>query len=114
MFERYPEKARRVILFAFKEANEFGTPYIDTEHLLLGLLRADKSLADRILDSRDASIESIRTRLAEGRTTKTSPSNVNTLPLSQESKRVLAYSVEEAEWVGHKQIGTEHLLVGLL
>ena len=67
MFERYTEKARRVIFFARYEASQFGSPYIETEHLLLGLLREDKQLTNRFLRSH-ASIESIRKQI-EGRTT---------------------------------------------
>ncbi len=59
MFERYTEKARRVIFFARYEASQYGSPYIETEHLLLGLLREDKALANRFLRSH-GSIESIR------------------------------------------------------
>ena len=54
MFERYTEKARRVIFFARYEASQFGSPYIETEHLLLGLLREDKALANRFLRSHAA------------------------------------------------------------
>ena len=61
MFERYTEKARRVIFFARYEASQFGSPYIETEHLLLGLLREDKALANRFLRSH-AAIDSIRQR----------------------------------------------------
>jgi len=61
MFERYTEKARRVIFFARYEASQFGSPYIETEHLLLGLLREDKALTNRFLRSH-ASVESIRKR----------------------------------------------------
>ena len=62
MFERYTEKARRVIFFARYEASQFGSPYIETEHLLLGLLREDKALANRFLRSH-AAIESIRKQI---------------------------------------------------
>jgi ATP-dependent Clp protease ATP-binding subunit ClpC len=113
MFERYTEKARRVIFFARYEASQFGSPYIETEHLLLGLLREDKALTNRFLRSH-ASVESIRKQI-EGHTTireKVSTSVDNTL--SNECKRVLAYAAEEAERLSHKHIGTEHLLLGLL
>ncbi len=59
MFERYTEKARRVIFFARYEASQYGSPYIETEHLLLGLMREDKALANRFL-RQQGSIESIR------------------------------------------------------
>ena len=113
MFERYTEKARRVIFFARYEASQFGSPYIETEHLLLGLLREDKALTNRFLRSH-ASIESIRKQI-EGRTTiREKVSTSVDLPLSLECKRVLAYAAEEAERLSHKHIGTEHLLLGLL
>ena len=113
MFERYTEKARRVIFFARYEASQFGSPYIETEHLLLGVLREDKALTNRFLRSH-AAIESIRKQI-EGRTpVREKVSTSVDLPLSQECKRVLAYAAEEAERLSHKHIGTEHLLLGLL
>ena len=66
MFERYTEKARRVIFFARYEASQFGSPYIETEHLLLGLLR--ETSADKPLSALHASVESIRKQI-EGHTT---------------------------------------------
>ena len=113
MFERYTEKARRVIFFARYEASQFGSPHIETEHLLLGLLREDKALTNRFLRSH-GSIKSIRKQI-EGRTAiREKVSTSVDLPLSQESKQVLAYAAEEAERLAHKHIGTEHLLLGLL
>jgi ATP-dependent Clp protease ATP-binding subunit ClpC len=113
MFERYTEKARRVIFFARYEASQFGSPHIETEHLLLGLLREDKGLTNRFLRSH-AGIESIRKQI-EGRTIlREKVSTSVDLPLSQECKRVLMYAAEEAEKLGSKHIGTEHLLLGLL
>jgi ATP-dependent Clp protease ATP-binding subunit ClpC len=113
MFERYTEKARRVIFFARYEASQFGSPYIETEHLLLGLLREDKALANRFLRSQ-ANIESIRKQIEAQTTIREKVSTSVDLPLSTECKRVLAYAAEEAERLGHKHIGTEHLLLGLL
>src|SRR5437773_2902140 len=113
MFERYTEKARRVIFFARYEASQFGSPNIESEHLLLGLLREDKQITNRFLRSH-ASIESIRKQI-EGRTQiREKVSTSVDLPLSQDSKRVLQYAAEEAERLKHKHIGTEHLLLGLL
>src|SRR2546422_6116763 len=101
MFERYTEKARRVIFFARYEASQFGSPYIETEHLLLGLLREDKTLTNRFLRSH-ASIESIRKQV-EGRTpSREKVSTSVDLPLSQECKRVLAYAAEEAERLANR------------
>src|SRR5579864_3031004 len=113
MFERYTEKARRVIFFARYEASQFGSPCIETEHLLLGLLREDKALANRFLRS-SASVESIRKQIEAHTTLREKVSTSVDLPLSHECKRVLAYGAEEAERLNHKHIGTEHLLLGLL
>jgi len=113
MFERYTEKARRVIFFARYEASQFGSPYIETEHLLLGLLREDKALTNRFLRSH-ASVDSIRKQIEQHTTVREKVSTSVDLPLSNECKRVLAYAAEEAERLSHKHIGTEHLLLGLL
>ncbi len=113
MFERYTEKARRVIFFARYEASQFGSPYIETEHLLLGLLREDKALTNRFLRSH-ASVDSIRKQIEGHTTMREKVSTSVDLPLSNECKRVLAYAAEEAERLSHKHIGTEHLLLGLL
>jgi ATP-dependent Clp protease ATP-binding subunit ClpC len=113
MFERYTEKARRVIFFARYEASQFGSPCIETEHLLLGLLREDKVLTNRFLRS-SAAVESIRKQIEAQTTMREKVSTSVDLPLSHECKRVLAYGAEEAERLNHKHIGTEHLLLGLL
>ncbi len=113
MFERYTEKARRVIFFARYEASQFGSPYIETEHLLLGLIREDKALANRFLRTH-AAVDSIRKQIEAHTTIREKVSTSVDLPLSHECKRVLAYAAEEAERLSHKHIGTEHLLLGLL
>jgi len=111
MFERYTEKARRVIFFARYESSQFGSAYIETEHLLLGLVREDKALTSRFLRSQ---VDSIRKQIEGHTVVREKTSTSVDLPLSNESKRVLAYAGEEAERLGHKHIGTEHLLLGLL
>ncbi len=113
MFERYTEKARRVIFFGRYEASQFGSPHIETEHLLLGLLREDKAMANRFFRSH-SSVESIRRQIESNTTIREKVSTSVDLPLSDEAKRVLAYAAEEAEKLDHKHIGTEHLLLGLL
>ena len=113
MFQRYTEKARRVIFFARYEASQFGSPYIDTEHFLLGLLREDKELTNRFLRGQ-GKVESIRQQIEQNTAVREKVSTSVDLPLSNECKRVLAYAVEEAERFAHKHIGTEHLLLGLL
>jgi ATP-dependent Clp protease ATP-binding subunit ClpC len=113
MFERYTEKARRVIFFGRYEASQFGSPYIEPEYLLLGLLREDKPLANRFLRSH-ASVESIRKQIEGHTTIREKVSTSVDLPLSDKCKRVLAYAAEEAERLSHKHVGTEHLLLGLM
>jgi enamine deaminase RidA (YjgF/YER057c/UK114 family) len=113
MFERYTEKARRVIFFARYEASQFGSPYIETEHLLLGLLREDKTLTNRFLRPH-ASVESIRKQIEAHTTIREKIATSVDLPLSNECKRVLAYAAEEAMRFSHQWTGTEHLLLGLL
>ncbi|HXC95701.1 MAG TPA: Clp protease N-terminal domain-containing protein [Edaphobacter sp.] len=113
MFERYTEKARRTIFFARYEASAFGQPYIEAEHLLLGLLREDRALTNRFFRGH-ATVESIRKQIEGNTTVREKISTSVDLPLSNESKRVLAYAAEEAERLASREIGTEHLLLGLL
>ncbi len=114
MFERYTEKARRVIFFARYEASQFGASQIEAEHILLGLIREDKNLTHRFFHRTHANVESIRKEI-EGRVVWRDriPQQID-LPLSGEAKRVLAYAAEESERLGNRHIGTEHLLLGLL
>jgi ATP-dependent Clp protease ATP-binding subunit ClpA len=114
MFERYNEKARRVIFFARYEASQLGASQIEAEHILLSLIREDKKLASRFLPRHQVDVESIRKEI-EGHTIARSPILTNIdLPLSNESKRVLTFAAEESEKLGHRHISTEHLLLGLL
>ncbi len=114
MFEKYTEKARRVIFFARYEASQFGSPYIETEHLLLGLIREDKTLTNRFFPKANSSIDTIRKEI-EGRSlVREKVSTSVDLPFSDESKRVLNCAAEESERLSHKHIGTEHILMGLL
>jgi hypothetical protein len=109
MFERYTEKARRVIFFARYEASQYGSPSIETEHLLLGILREH-----RIQLLPKANAESIRKQIEAATPARTGiPTSVD-LPISSEIKRVLNYAAEESERLNHRHIGTEHLLLGLL
>ena len=112
MFERYTEKSRRVIFFARYEASQYGSPYIETEHLLLGLMRENKALMNRLLGSEID--RSIRKQVDENTTVREKTSTSVDLPLSPESKRVLTFGAEESERLGHKHIGVAHLLAGLL
>jgi len=113
MFERYTEKARRVIFFARYEASQFGSSYIETEHLLLGLLREDAALSSHLRRS-PLPPETIRKRIEENSPPRERVSTSVDMPLSSACKAVLTYAAEEAERLRHRHIGTEHLLIGLL
>ena len=112
MFERYSEKARRVIFFARYEASQWSAEVIDPSHLLLGLLREDRSLFTKLLHVPDP----LR-NVAESLGLKASERNVfvtGDMLLSEAAKRVLTYAAEEAEQKGHRLVSTQHLLLGLL
>ncbi|HET6892139.1 MAG TPA: exo-beta-N-acetylmuramidase NamZ domain-containing protein [Pyrinomonadaceae bacterium] len=113
MFERYTEKARRVIFFGRYEASQFGSPAIEPEHLLLGLIREDPSLSRRFFAGKQATRE-IRSAIAAKMTQREKISTSVELPLAPETKRLLAYAHEESDYLQHRHIGTEHLLLGLL
>ncbi len=111
MFERYTEHARRAIFFARYEASMFGSEQITSGELLLGILREHNALAMRI---GIGVVESIRNELQPLSPPKQKVSTSVDLPLSNESKRALAYGAEEADALGHKHIDAPHLLLGLM
>ena len=113
MFERYTEKARRTIFFARYEASQFGSPYIETEHILLALFREDKSLIERLQRS-NATVESIRHQIDRNTPTREKTSTSVDIPLTDECKRALFFAFEESQSLSHPHIGTQHLLLGLL
>ena len=114
MFEKYTEKARRVIFFARYEASQLGARSIETEHILLGLLREDKHLTGKFFRRADSTLDHIRKKI-EGRSAQREKVSTSVeLPLSEESKRVLTFAAEEADRLLCNYIGTEHILLGLM
>src|SRR2546426_3401793 len=113
MFERYTEKARRVIFFARYHASQFGSPYIETEHLLLGIMKEDKAVAARLRESH-ATEETFCQEIESHTPAREKLSTSVDLPLSAESKRALAFAAEESEALDHTTIDTSHLLLGLM
>lgn len=111
MFERYTEKARRAVFFARYEASQYGNSYIETEHLLLGLLREDRALRGIL---RDTGAESVRAEIERRITRSERFATSVEVPLSADSKKVLHFAAEEADRLGQRHIGTEHMLLGLL
>jgi len=112
MFQRYTEKARRSVFFARYEASQYGNPYIGTEHLLLGLLREDITLRQILNDTTaDSEIRrEVEKRLVRGEPIPTSVE----VPLSHDAKRALVLAAEEADRLGHRHVGTEHMLLGIV
>jgi ATP-dependent Clp protease ATP-binding subunit ClpC len=114
MFERYTERARRVLFFARYEATQMGSTSIETEHLLLGLIREGKGLTSRIFARSHLSLDGIRKEV-EGRTVfREKVATSQDIPFSTDTKRVLQFAAEEADRLLHTYIGTEHLLLGIL
>ncbi len=114
MFERYTERARRVLFFARYEASQLGSVSIESEHLLLGLIREGKGLMSRVLARSNVSAETLRQEV-EGRTVfRAKVPSSDEIPFSAETKRALGFATEEADRLLHTYIGTEHLLLGIL
>lgn len=113
MFERYDELARQVIFFGRFEAGAFGAEEIDTEHLLLGLMRADPPLLPRLVGG-PIDVEAVRQQVQERAGAEEAVPEGDDIPLSMAGKHVLAHAFEEANGLNHAQIGAEHLLLGLL
>jgi len=103
-----------VIFFARYEASQYGSQTIETEHLLLGLLREDLDVLKGLLIPSAISLPQVRDEIERHMERRKSLSTSIEVPLSIESKRVLNHAAEEADRLGHKHIGTEHLLLGLL
>jgi uncharacterized protein (TIGR02246 family) len=113
MFERYTKNARRVVFFARYEASEYGSAYIETEHMLLGLLREDPFLMTKCLKPGAQGTE-IRTEIEKHITRHERISTSVEVPLTDESKKILELAAEESKRLGQRHIGTEHLLLGML
>lgn len=113
MFERFTEKARRAVFFARYEASQYGSRVIDTEHMLLGIMREDKALLHRFIGPLDFETR-IREEIERLVPRRERISNSVEVPLSQDSKKILILAAEEAEKLGHMHIGTEHLLLSTL
>jgi hypothetical protein len=113
MFERFTDRARRVIVLAQEEARLLDHDYIGTEHILLGLLREREGVAAKALQSLDISLEAVRAEVEQviGRGQTTPGPQI---PFTPRSKKVLELSLREARSLGHDYIGTEHILLGLI
>lgn len=113
MFERYTEKACRLIFFARFEASRYGGPYIETEPLLLGLLREDQPLL-RIFLGQGHIEEEIRAEIEQQITQRERISPSVEIPLTTECKKALKLASEEAQRLAHRHVGTEYVLLWML
>jgi len=115
MFERYTERSRRVIFFARYEALQYGSPVIAPEHILLGLVREDKTITNRFFAFRyNLTADSIRKEIEDRITVRDRMPQTAELHLSAETKKVLFYANEESRGLKSRTIGPEHLLMGLI
>jgi ATP-dependent Clp protease ATP-binding subunit ClpC len=114
MFEKYNEKARRALFFARYEASKLGSRVIESEHILLGILREGEETVSEIFRRFQVKPEDIRREIEGERVFVERISSTAELPLSEESKKILAYASHEAESMLHATVGSEHLLIGLL
>ena len=114
MFERYTERARRILFFARYEASEFGSLAIEAEHILLGILREGSGLISRILGAAGVPVSVLRDEITHTLARRKKIATSVELPLTDASKRILRFAAEEADALGHGYIGQEHLLLGAL
>jgi ATP-dependent Clp protease ATP-binding subunit ClpA len=113
VFERFTDRARRVIVLAQEEARLLGHDYVGTEHLLLGLAREGQGVAARVLEVLGVRLEALRSQVKEviGQGQRAPSGHI---PFTPRAKKVLELSLREALELGHDYIGTEHLLLGLI
>jgi ATP-dependent Clp protease ATP-binding subunit ClpA len=113
MFERFTDRARRVVVLAQEEARLLNHNYVGTEHLLLGLIHEGEGVAAMALESLGISLQAVRAEVEEiiGRGQRTPSGHI---PFTPRAKKVLELSLREAKQLGHNYIGTEHILLGLI
>ncbi len=113
MFERFTDRARRVVVLAQEEAKMLNHNYIGTEHILLGLIHEGEGVAAKALESLDISLESVREQVQDIIGQGQQPATGH-IPFTPRAKKVLELSLREALQLGHNYIGTEHILLGLI
>ena len=114
MFERFTDRARRVVVAAQEEARALGHDYIGTEHLLLGLIHEGGGVGAKALESLGLGAEGLRERVVTTVGTGQQHAAAGHIPFTPQAKQVLRLSLSEALRFGHNYIGTEHVLLGLI
>jgi ATP-dependent Clp protease ATP-binding subunit ClpC len=114
MFKRFTERARKVIILAREEADNYRHEYLGTEHILLGVLKDGGGIAIAVLQKLGVDPKQLRLELERNLPKSTSGPVEGDIPFTPKAKKVLEYAVEEARLMGHNYIGTEHLLLGIV
>ncbi|MBI3465151.1 MAG: ATP-dependent Clp protease ATP-binding subunit [Planctomycetes bacterium] len=114
MYERFTDRARKVMQLANQEAQHFNHEYIGTEHILLGLVKEGSGVAANVLKNLDVDLRKIRLEVEKLVQTGPEMVTMGRLPHTPRAKKVIEYSMEEARNLGHNYVGTEHILLGLL
>ena len=114
MFERFTDRARRVVVLAQEEARLLDHNYIGTEHILLGLIHEGEGVAAMSLESLGISLEAVRAQVEEIVIGQDKSAPTGPIPFTPRAKKVLELSLREARQLGHNYIGTEHILLGLI
>ena len=114
MFERFTDRARKVMQLANQEAQRFNHEYIGTEHILLGLVKEGSGVAANVLKNLDIDLKKVRVEVEKFVQTGPDMVTIGRLPQTPRAKKVIDYSIEEARNLNHNYVGTEHLLLGLL
>jgi ATP-dependent Clp protease ATP-binding subunit ClpC len=114
MFERFTDRARRVIVDAQNEARSLSHSYIGPEHILLGLINEGDGVGAKALEAMQISTDTVRGRIEEITGRGQAPPSTGHIPFTPRAKKVLELSLREALQLGHNYIGTEHILLGLI
>ncbi|MEO1528233.1 MAG: ATP-dependent Clp protease ATP-binding subunit [Planctomycetota bacterium] len=114
MYERFTDRARKVMQLANQEAQRFNHEYIGTEHILLGLVKEGSGVAANVLKNLDVDLRKIRLEVEKLVQSGPEMVTVGKLPQTPRAKKVIEYSMEEARNLNHSYVGTEHILLGLL
>ncbi|HMP08646.1 MAG TPA: Clp protease N-terminal domain-containing protein, partial [Lacipirellulaceae bacterium] len=114
MYERFTDRARKVMQLANQEAQRFNHEYIGTEHVLLGLIKEGSGVAANVLKNLDVDLRKIRLEVEKLVQSGPDMVTMGKLPQTPRAKKVIEYSMEEARHLNHNYVGTEHILLGLL
>ena len=114
MYERFTDRARQVMSLANQEAQRFNHEFTGTEHILLGLVKEGTGVATNVLKNLDVDLDKIRREVEKIITAGPDKVTTSYLPHTPRAKKVIEYAIEEAPFLNHNYIGTEHLLLGLL